>query len=392
MAEPDPWQATFDAIEAGVAKGVFPGAVGLVWHAGATLYHEAHGALASHAAASVSGRPVVRDTVYDLASLTKVVCTTTLVAQAVSRGQLRLDDPVPEPWSAACPGATLGDLLEHCAGLAAHREYFTTVAPFDAAKVLHHVIHTPRQLPPRERAIYSDLGFMILGAWLERVLDQPLDEALADRVAYRLGVDAGPVAGLGFRRVHSRAALGWAVEQRIAPTEAYDPALHPDGVPSYFAVRQAQAEGVVVAHGVVHDDNAFVMGGVAGHAGLFGTAEGVAEWARAWAEDRVPDVSTAVRDRFWRRSQVEGSTRCLGFDGIPGDGSGATGTALSPATVGHTGFTGTSVWIDPAAEGGPRVAVLLTNRVHLGREHQGRDGTGIREARQAFHAAAARLR
>jgi len=383
MSEPDPWQAVFTAIEDGVTQGVFPGAVALVWHAGATLYHEAHGAMATHVAASVMGRPVARDTAYDLASLTKVLCTTTLTAQLVSRGTLRLDDPVPEPWSRACPEATLADLLEHCSGLAAHREYFAVVEPFDAAKVLHHVIHTPREHPRRERVVYSDLGFMILGAWIERALDQPLDEAFADRVAYRLGLDAGAVPGLGFRRLQSRAALGWALEQRIAPTEVYDPALHPDGPPSYFPVRRADG----VAHGAVHDDNAFVMGGVAGHAGLFGTAEGVAEVARAWAEDRVPDVRTAVRDRFWQPSPVPGSTRRLGFDGTPADGSGTTGTAFSAATVGHTGFTGTTVWIDPAAPGGPRVAVLLTNRVHLGR-----DDPRIRDVRRAFHAAAARLR
>lgn len=387
MSKADPWQAVFDAVEDGVARRVFPGAVALVWHAGATLYHEAHGAMASHVAASVKDRPALRDTAYDLASLTKVLCTTTLVAQLVSRGALKLDDPVPEPWAQACPEATLADLLEHCAGLAAHREYFAAVEPFDAAKVLHHVVHTPREHPPRERVLYSDLGFMILGAWIERALDQPLDEAFADRIAYRLGLDAGPVPGLGFRRLQSRAALGWALEQRIAPTEVYDPALHPDGVPSYFAVRRPPGEDVVVAHGAVHDDNAFVMGGVVGHAGLFGTAEGVAEVARAWAEDRVPDVRTAVRDRFWQPSTVPGSTRRLGFDGTPADGSGTTGTAFSAATVGHTGFTGTTVWIDPAAAGGPRVAVLLTNRVHLGREDQ-----RIRDVRRAFHAAAARLR
>ncbi|MCX4240441.1 serine hydrolase domain-containing protein [Paraliomyxa miuraensis] len=383
MSAPDPWQATFDAIEAGVSQGVFPGAVALVWHAGATLYHEAHGALATHAACSVNGQPVRRDTAYDLASLTKVLCTTTLAAQLVSQGKLGLDERVPDPWAQVCPEATLADLLEHCSGLAAHREYFLEVEPFDAERVLHHVSHTPREHPRRERAVYSDLGFMILGAWIERVLGEPLDVAFADRIAYRLGLDVSPVPWLGFRRVHSRAALSWELEQRIAPTEVYEPSLHPDGRPSYLSLRQPDG----VAHGVVHDDNAFVMGGVAGHAGLFGTAEGVAELSRAWVEDRVPDVRTAVRDRFWQRSDVPGSTRRLGFDGIAEDGSGTTGTSMSSTTVGHTGFTGTTVWIDPAADGGPRIAVLLTNRVHLGR-----DDARIRDVRRAFHAAAARLR
>lgn len=385
MSEPDPWQAVFSTLEEGVTSGAFPGAVGLVWHAGATLYHEAHGSLASHMAASVTGRPVERDTIYDLASLTKVLCTTTLVAQLVSQQRLSLDDPVPEPWSSACPEATLADLLEHCSGLAAHREYFTSVAPFDAERVLHHVIHTPREYPRRERAVYSDLGFMILGAWIERVLDVPLDEAFADRIAYRLGLDDSPLPHMGFRRLHSRAALGRTLEQRIAPTEVYDPTLYPGGErPSYFALREIDG----VAHGMVHDDNAFVMGGVAGHAGLFGTAEAVLEVARAWVMNLVPDVRADVRDRFWQPSTVPGSTRRLGFDGTPSDGSGTTSTAMSEHTVGHTGFPGNTVWIDPTAEGGPRVVILLSNRVHLGRE----DTAGIRRVRRAFHEAAARLR
>lgn len=384
MSEPDPWQAVFSTLEAGVSSGVFPGAVGLVWHAGATLYHEAHGAMASHVAASVKDRPVERDTVYDLASLTKILCTTTLVAQLVSQRRLHLDEPVPEPWSRACPEATLADLLEHCSGLADHREYFCTVAPFDAERVLHHVAHTPREYPRRDQAVYSDLGFIILGAWIERVLDQPLDQIFADRIAYRLGLDDSPLPHMGFRRLHSRAALGWSLEQRIAPTEVYDPTLHPGERPSYFPLREIDG----VAHGAVHDDNAFVMGGVAGHAGLFGTAEAVLEVARAWALDQVPDVIPEVRERFWRPSTVPGSTRRLGFDGTPSDGSGTTSDAMSEHTVGHTGFPGNTVWIDPAAEGGPRVVVLLSNRVHLGREN----AAGIRGVRRAFHEAAARLR
>ncbi|MCH9680669.1 MAG: serine hydrolase [Deltaproteobacteria bacterium] len=382
MSEGDPWQSVFSVLDEGVAQGAFPGAVGLVWHAGATLYHEAHGMLATHPDASVTGRAVERDTVYDLASLTKVLSTTTLIAQLVSEGRLTLEQPVPEPWSAACPEATLIDLLEHCSGLAAHREYFTTVPPFDAERVLHHVANTPIDYPPRSRAVYSDLGFMILGAWIERELDMPLMEAFADRVAYRLGLDAGVVPQLGYRPLVSRAALGWKYERRIAPTEVYDASLHPDGVPSYFELRQSDG----VAHGAVHDDNAFVMGGVAGHAGLFGTAEGVAEVAKAWAEDRVPDVRTEVRDRFWQSSHVPNSTRRLGFDGPSLDGTGTTGTSMSSAAAGHTGFTGTTVWIDPSSANGPRVAVLLTNRVH-----HGRDDRRIGDVRRAFHAAAVRL-
>jgi CubicO group peptidase (beta-lactamase class C family) len=156
--------------------------------------------------------------------------------------------------------------------------------------------------------------------------------------------------------------------------------LHPDGVPSHLPVRAAAG----IAHGAVHDDNAWVMGGVAGHAGLFGTASAVLEIARAWCEGLLPGIEPAVRDRFWRRSTVPGSTRGLGWDGVSVDGSGMTGSAMSSRAIGHSGFTGTSVWIDPQ---GPWIAVLLTNRVH-----PTRDDDRIKQLRPRFHEAAARLR
>ena len=379
----DARQALFELLESAVEEGVFPGCVAAVWHAGSVLYEEAHGKLATHPSCTVVGQPVARDTVYDLASLTKVLATTTLTAQLVSSGRWSLDEPVPSPWSHACPGATLADLLQHTAGLAAHREYFTRVEPFDAEKVLHLVTQTPPEYERRTRAVYSDLGFIILGAWLERELGCGLDEAFADRVAFRLALEGSPLPALGYRRLFSHAALKWELEQRIAPTEVYDAALHADGGPSHLPVRAAHAS---LAHGAVHDDNAYVMGGVAGHAGLFGTAAAVLEVGAAWAEGRVPDVDAATRDRFWIASDVPGSTRRLGWDGTPGDGSGSTADAMSPAAVGHTGYTGTSLWIDPAAERGALVCVLLSNRVH-----PTRDNVAIQAFRRRFHPAAARL-
>jgi CubicO group peptidase (beta-lactamase class C family) len=379
----DAREEMFQLLEGAARDGIFPGAVAMVWRRGAILYEEAHGELATDPRSSVQGIEVSRDTMYDLASLTKVLCTTTLAAQLVSEGKLSLDTVVPEPWHRACPDATLADLLEHCSGLAAHREFFTSVEPFDADKVLHQVMATPREYERRTRAVYSDLGFMILGAWLERLLARPLDEAFADRVAYRLGLDDHVMPAIGFRRLFSEAALNWELERRIAPTEQYDRALHPEGVPSYFGVREATG----VAHGAVHDDNAYVMGGVAGHAGLFGTAAAVLEVARAWCEGLLPGIDLAVRDRFWQRSTVSGSTRCLGWDGVNADGAGMTGSAMSARAVGHSGFTGTSVWIDPDEATGPWIAVLLSNRVHPSRFDD-----RIRQLRPRFHAAAARLR
>jgi serine-type D-Ala-D-Ala carboxypeptidase len=141
-----------------------------------------------------------------------------------------------------------------------------------------------------------------------------------------------------------------------------------------------------VAHGAVHDDNAYVMGGVAGHAGLFGTAAAVREVARAWLELLLPGLRPEVRDRFWKKSTVPGSTRRLGFDGPSPGGAGSTGHATTEHAVGHLGFTGTSLWIDPAAKGGARIFVLLSNRVH-----PTRDNDAIRRLRPRFHELAMRL-
>lgn len=373
----DPREDLFALLEGAVAEGVFPGCVAVVVRDQAVLYHEAHGSLASHADVPVVREPVRRETSYDLASLTKVLCTTTLAAIGVGEGWLELDAPVPERWG--CPGATLGDLLEHCAGLAAHREYFVEVEPFDRDGVLARVASTPREYGPRTRSVYSDLGFMILGAWIERAAGRTLSDLFRDRVAYPLGLDDPVRPQLGFRPLVAGRAIAAADERRVAPTEVYARGLHPEGTPSHLPVREAAR----YAHDEVHDDNAWVMGGVAGHAGLFGTAEGVLEVARAWLAALVPGMDRDVRDRFWRPSQVPGSTRRLGWDGPEPDGSGSTGTELSARAVGHTGYTGTSLWIDPE---GDRIFVLLSNAVHPTRRPE-----VIRAFRRRFHAAAAKL-
>jgi CubicO group peptidase (beta-lactamase class C family) len=354
------------SLDVGVADGVFPGAVARVWWPGSEGSTHAAGVLATHDDAPLRDRPTAVDTAYDLASLTKVLCTTLLTAIAVGEGRVRLEDLVPIEWRWGCPGATLVDLLEHCSGLAAHREYFTEVAPFDADAVLARVVATPPAYPLRARAVYSDLGFIILGAWLERVFDRSLDEAFAERIAAPLGVRER----LLFRPRH---------RERIAPTEVYGAELHPEGAPSYVPIR----EHTVCAHGEVHDDNCWVMGGVAGHAGLFGDADAVLAVARAWLQCSLPGLRPEIRDRFWRPSSVPGSTRRLGFDGPEPDGSGSCGLALGHGAVGHTGFTGTSVWIDP---GPRRIYVLLSNRVHPVRTND-----AIKRFRPRFHAVAAEL-
>lgn len=380
----DPHRALFDRLEAATRDGVFPGCVALVWRDGAEVYHEAHGQLSTHPDAPERLRAVARDTVYDLASLTKVLATTTLAALAVAEGRLTLDAPVPARWSRACPGARLHHLLSHSAGLPAHREYFVDLPRGPAEKILARVADTAPEYPLGARAIYSDLGYMILGSWLEDLSGQPLDRLFDDRVAWPLDLHRGVVPRLAFNRILGARGPTAAQQHRVAPTEVYDPTLHLGGAPSHFACRRP----VRCAHYEVHDDNAFAMAGVAGHAGLFGDAAAVLEVARAWLDCALPGLDRRTRDAFWELSQTPGSTRRLGWDSPSRDGSGSAADVLGPRAAGHTGFTGTSLWIDPAPPDGrgPLIAVLLSNRVHPTRE-----GVGITGVRQDFHRAAVRL-
>lgn len=380
----DPHRALFELLEDAAAAAVFPGCVALVWRDGAEVYHEAHGQLSTHPDAPERLRAVARDTVYDLASLTKVLATTSLAAIAVAEGRLALDAPVPARWSRACPGARLHHLLSHSAGLPAHREFFVELPRGPAAKLLDRVAATDPAYPLATKAIYSDLGYMILGSWLEDLFGQPLDALFENRVAWPLDLHGGVVPRLGFHRILGARGPSAAQQHLVAPTEVYDPSLHPEGAPSHFACRRP----VRCAHYEVHDDNAFAMGGVAGHAGLFGDAAAALEVARAWLDCTLPGLDRRTRDAFWRLSEAPGSTRRLGWDSPSPDGSGSAADVLSSRAAGHTGFTGTSLWIDPAPPDGrgPLIAVLLSNRVH-----PTRTGTGIAAVRQAFHRAAVRL-
>lgn len=370
-------------------EGVTPGCVGVVWRAGAIAWSGAAGVLAD---APGLRTPTTLDTHYDLASLTKVLCTTTLCAQAVSAGQMRLDEPIPASLGLA-DGArpALRDLLEHAAGLEAHREFFHAPWELNAGQreaMIRAVREVPRACPPRTRAIYSDLGFLLLGAWLERLFDERLDVAFRRRVAEPLGL----ASTLGFRPL-DETSVDETSAPTIAPTERYDD-------PDRHWSRLRESLGQAVAHGIVHDDNCVIMRGVAGHAGLFGTATAVATLGAAWARAALPGVSPQIVARFRRASTVPGSSRRLGFDGpTPG---GSTGEALGPDAYGHLGFTGTSMWIDPssphpssphpstapnARTADPAVYVLLSNRVSPDREHA---AVTIRSLRREFHRLAAR--
>lgn len=309
-------------LDSAVAAGAAPGAVLAVSFRGARFLYGT-GRLALDDPARPDG-----NTVYDLASLTKVIATTTLAMQAVALGRLELDQPVahylPQFRGAGKERVTIRHLLTHSSGLRADRPLWRETPDPDSA--LRMVNATPLDTTPGARMVYSDLGSIILGEIVERVLHGRLDRLAEHRI----------FAPLGMTSTRFRPPAGWL--WRVAPTEN-------DTVWRKRIIR-----------GEVHDEKSAWLGGVAGHAGLFGSAADLltfGEWML-----RMPDGATS-REFTRRQSLVPGSSRALGWD-TPSPGNSA-GTLLGPASFGHTGFTGTSIWIDPSRE---LVIVLLTNRVH----------------------------
>lgn len=296
-------------------------------------------------------------TVFDLASLTKILSTTLLCAHAVAEGALSLDE---EPWP-SWPGVTVRNALLHDGGLLWWAPFYERVPapvlglPEGARIVVEEVLRTPLARAVGESTVYSDLGFIALGALVEERLESRLDRAFDDVAA----------------RAYGQTAL------RYVPL--YEDGYHP-ALPHVAATSLCEWRGRVM-QAQVNDDNAFAMGGVAGHAGLFGTAADVEAAARFHLGCATGAKSGPLAEALRSFSSWQGPRR-LGYD-RPTDG-GTTGGAVSDRGFGHLGFTGTSLWLDPdgPAEGGA-LYVLLTNRVCESREN-----LGIKELRPAFHRAA----
>jgi CubicO group peptidase (beta-lactamase class C family) len=341
-------------IERAIASHAFPAATIEVGRADRVLWNAAFGRLtyAPDAAATTA------DTIFDLASLTKVIATATLVMRAVDAGTLSLDDRVADrlpPWRGADrEHVTIADLLEHASGLTAYLPFFRDHhgrVEFERA-----IATLPLEYAPRTESIYSDLGFMLLAFILEDVNRAPF-AAQFDRL-FRLKAEA---TGLPKEAAEESIQFNPSkqLRERCAPTEL-----------DLWRGRLLQGE--------VHDENAWALGGACGHAGLFGTAAAVGGFARLVLSGLSGDGTLARPEtlaRFVRRSAVPGSSRALAWDTMLPTSS--CGTRLSPRAIGHTGFTGTSLWIDPEQD---LYVVLLTNRVHPTREnHQ------IQKVRRAVH-------
>jgi CubicO group peptidase (beta-lactamase class C family) len=347
-------------LAAGVAGQVFPGATAAV------AWREAGEWVRADACAGKTGEgggPVEFATPYDLASVTKPFVATAAL-RLVAAGKLSLDAR-PEQWlpdTRGTPGgmATLEELLTHRAGLAPWGGLYLDVphepgTPAARRWIVAEAARRPDENPGagRGRAVYSDLGYIVAGETIARAANTTLDKLVAREVTQPLGVDT-EVYYAGALPPAERAVLA----KRAAATERCD------------------WRGRVV-RGEVHDENCAALGGVGGHAGLFGSAAGVAALGRAMLDARVgrgdflpPElVATALATR-------PGTTLRLGWDGRASQGSSA-GRRISPAAFGHLGFTGTSLWCDPDRE---LVIVLLTNRVHPSRAND-----RIRGFRPAFH-------
>lgn len=333
-------QPAFAVVEAAIRDAAFPGGVLAVGHQGAAVVR------AFGRQGYAPDAPAVRpETRYDAASLTKVVVTTTAVAALAQAGRLGLDNPIVRhlPEFAAGPQpewrrrVTLRDLLTHTSGLPTHKPYFLEAR--NKHELLAKIFAEPLEAEPGTRATYSDLGFLLLGEILERVTGRPLDALARDQIFAPLGMNDS-----GYRPPKR-------LRDRIAPTED-DPA---------FRRR--------VVHGEVHDENAWVAGGVAGHAGMFTTAGDLAVFCQMllhgglYAHQRI--LRRATLERFTARLEIAGTQRALGWAATrPG---GFAGKYPSDRSFGHTGFTGTSVWIDPEKN---LFVVLLTNRVHPTRKNE----------------------
>ncbi|MDH4228795.1 MAG: beta-lactamase family protein [Nitrospirota bacterium] len=366
---PERFAATRRVLAAGVAEGVFPGAVLWVAERGAVVWRQAAGSLFRADAGHPPAPAVHPGTRYDLASITKAMSTASCFMRLMDQGRLDPADPVsrllPElAWATA--DVTLFHLLTHSSGLPAWKPFYEMACGADGAGlapgtpacrdwIVRRIMAEPPERPAGEKSVYSDPGFILLGVALERATGTPLEELFRRLVAEPLGLaDTAYNPGNQARRLEGH---------DVAPT-----------------ARRDWRGGVI--RGAVDDDNAFAMGGVSGHAGLFGTAGDVGRWGLAlvdaWHGRSTWTTQAVARRCLTRNTVVPGSSWALGFD-TPYPPPTTAGPHFGRTSAGHLGFTGTSVWVDLEREW---VVVLLSNRVHPDPEN-----SGIKRFRPRLHAA-----
>lgn len=353
MGESTTGRAIRTLLRAGVRAGAFPGAVAAWGKPG-----EPEIAVAGRTALRPGGTVVRPDTWYDLASLTKPLATTTLFLLVRREGRLDLGTRVGDllPGAGAWGDVTAAELLTHTSGLPSWRPlYALSDRPADAVDAL---LALPPERPRGERAVYSCLGFILLAAMIETALGAPLPAAFDDRVRRPLGLE-----GIGFDPPRHASKARGAVFPRSEQLLVAAGGLPLDRVPA-------------LAPNAPDDGNARFLGGAAGNAGLFGVAAAVHELAAQYLSGHSRLLTAEEIGLATRVRTTVGETRSLGWMLAASPGSSA-GPALSPRSVGHTGFTGSSVWVDPDR---CLVLVLLSNRHHpLHRESH------LHPVRRTFH-------
>lgn len=334
-----------EVLAQGQADGAYPAAVAEVGNLQGAMWRQAFGRLDYDPDSAVT----TDETIFDLASLTKVIATTSLTMRLVEEVRISLADPIrrwlPEWRGKDREHVTLRALLTHSSGLTAWLPFYRDCT--GRQEFQHAICSLPLEYEPGTQAVYSDLGFMLLGFVLQDASGHPLGTQTAKFVAQ---VTLAPLL--------------------FSPPLTMRPSIAPTEVDPWRGRRLV---------GEVHDENGWALGGEAGHTGLFGTAEAVGDFARAMlgalnSRDARIAMSPTVRMFVTRVAGLPGS-RALGWDTMLPTSS--CGTKLSPTAFGHTGFTGTSLWIDPERA---VYAVLLTNRVNPTRENN-----RIQKVRPAFH-------
>jgi CubicO group peptidase (beta-lactamase class C family) len=371
----DLWNPLRQLLEDGLNQGVYTAVVAQVGREGNLLWEGTAGRLSRHPESA----SVTLATIFDLASLTKPLATALAMMILADRGKISLATHLgailPSDWLPPDKHTlTLGSLLTHRSGLPAWRAFYPEVlaAPPPARPTLLERLAaaTPLEHAPDMVTVYSDLGFMLLKAVAEQVCGKGLDEFCRNNIYLPLRLET-----LGFNPISNSTTESPQTKNRKPEIENR----------IYAATEPGLIPGRPVA-GEVHDENAWSAGGVAGHAGLFGTGREVFELItylyRAYGGDKVGPLNPEVVRRFF--TVPLGADRPYGFDTPGGDtGKRAAGRYFSAKSVGHLGFTGTSFWLD--LESGQMV-VLLTNRVHMDRD----DKTKFQAFRPRFHEAASR--
>jgi CubicO group peptidase (beta-lactamase class C family) len=347
-----------ELLKKGAAEGVYPGAVLLVAREGEVVFFEETG----YVGLSPEHVPTRKDTIFDLASLTKPLATTLAIMRLVDQEKIGLDQPLLEIITTSPlrdKGAlTPGMILSHCAGLADWKPFYldlVSVRPEERKKYLREsIVREPLVYSPTKACVYSDLGFMILEWVVEEVSGMPLKSF----------VELSFYNSLSLERTFLNTGVipGQFKEEDIAPT-------------GHCGWRKR------IIQGEVNDENAHALGGYSGHSGLFGDAEEVLvlvnmlkEHCRGERDDYLKPGM--VREFFTRQEIVDGCTWALGWD-TPSDRGSSSGKHFSRNSVGHLGFTGTSVWMDLEKD---IIVIFLTNRIHTTRTNQ-----GIKEFRPMLH-------